>query len=82
MYTCIRTHTCTSLCVCCATGALRHTQTICTAILCLAVLIGLSGELWNLMPKTNMHVLLPVVVGGAVLIGNLIMIPIGEPWNA
>jgi hypothetical protein len=53
-------------------------QIICTAILVLAVLIGLSGELWNLMSKTKMHVLLPFVVGGAVAVSHLVLVPVGE----
>jgi hypothetical protein len=44
----------------------------------IAVLVGLSGELWNLMSKTKMHVLLPFVVGGAVAVSHLVLVPIGE----
>ncbi|KAG5186501.1 aquaporin-like protein [Tribonema minus] len=51
-------------------------QIICTALLCTTVLVGLSNELWELMPKAKVHLLLPMAVGSAVAVAHLIMVPI------
>jgi hypothetical protein len=47
-------------------------------VLCLAVQIGLSGELWSLMEKVKMDTMLPAAVGTAVVLGHFVLIPIGQ----
>eukprot|EP00611_Tribonema_gayanum_P014442 TRINITY_DN25810_c0_g1_i1.p1 TRINITY_DN25810_c0_g1~~TRINITY_DN25810_c0_g1_i1.p1 ORF type:complete len:320 (-),score=120.96 TRINITY_DN25810_c0_g1_i1:35-961(-) len=49
---------------------------LCTMLLCLAVLVGLSGDLWTLMYPTKMDFNLPFVVGMTVFISHIVMIPI------
>eukprot|EP00611_Tribonema_gayanum_P012675 TRINITY_DN2332_c0_g1_i1.p1 TRINITY_DN2332_c0_g1~~TRINITY_DN2332_c0_g1_i1.p1 ORF type:complete len:339 (-),score=109.90 TRINITY_DN2332_c0_g1_i1:645-1661(-) len=51
-------------------------EIICTAFLCVVVLVGLSNELWELMPKAKVHLLLPLAVGGVVAVSHLVMVPI------
>eukprot|EP00611_Tribonema_gayanum_P003745 TRINITY_DN1298_c0_g1_i2.p1 TRINITY_DN1298_c0_g1~~TRINITY_DN1298_c0_g1_i2.p1 ORF type:complete len:289 (-),score=107.01 TRINITY_DN1298_c0_g1_i2:312-1178(-) len=57
-------------------GQVMLGEIVCTGMLCLAVQVGLSGELWQLMEKTRMDMLLPVAVGTAVVIGHMVLIPL------
>jgi hypothetical protein len=55
-----------------------HAQMLCTTLLCLAVLVGLSNELWTLSATSQVHLLLPFAVGTALAVCHLVMVPIGE----
>ncbi|KAG5181868.1 transmembrane channel protein [Tribonema minus] len=57
-------------------GQALFAEILSTAMVCLAVIIGLSSELWHLMEKTGMDILLPIAVGTAIVLAHMVLIPI------